>query len=86
MGSGLVDTVVLPMFAIPFSSFNPSPNSSIVVPDLSPMIGCKYQHLTRAASQRTAMLGSCLKAHHGISNNVRVWCLNIGWIPSRASQ
>ena len=62
--------------AIPFSSFNPSPNSSIGVPDLSPMVSCKYLHLAQSAagraSQRRAMLGSCLQAQHGISNSIKV--------------
>jgi hypothetical protein len=52
--------------AIPFSSFNPSSNSSIWVPDLSPTPDCVYLHLAQSAvaraSQRTAMLGSCLQA------------------------
>ena len=84
-GSELVDIVVLPMgVAIPFSSFNPTPNSFIVVLDLSPMVGCKYLHLSQSvagrASQRTAMLGSCLQAQYSISNSVRVWCPLMGWI------
>ena len=33
--------------AIPFSSFNPSPNSSIGVPDLSPVLACEYLHLSQ---------------------------------------
>ena len=71
--------------AIPFSSFNPSPNSSIGVPSLSPMVGCKHLHLSQSAagraSQRTAMLGSCLQAEHSIVT-VRIWWLPMGRIPS----
>jgi hypothetical protein len=32
------------------------------------------------ASRRTAMLGSCLQAQHGISNSVRVWWEPMGWV------
>lgn len=65
-GSRLVGTVGFPMVvAITFSSFNPSSNSSIGVSNLSPMVGCNSLHLcqsaSRRASQRTAMLGPCLK-------------------------
>jgi hypothetical protein len=31
-------------------------------------------------SQRTATLGSCQQVPLGISNSVRVWCLQTGWI------
>jgi hypothetical protein len=52
------------------------------------MVGCKYLHLSQSAagraSQRTAMLASCLQIQYGINNNVRVWCLCMGWIPSWA--
>lgn len=52
--------------AIPINSFNPSPNSSTRVPDLSSIVGYKYLHLSQSAtgraSQSTAMLGSCLQA------------------------
>jgi hypothetical protein len=34
--------------ALPFSFFNPSPNSNIGVPDFSPMVGCKYLHLSQS--------------------------------------
>ena len=76
-GSRLVGTVGFPMVvAITFSSFNPSSNSSIGVSNLSPMVGCNSLHLcqsaSRRASQRTAMLGPCLKAQYSISNSVRV--------------
>ena len=33
------------------------------------------------ASQRATLLGSYLQAILGIGNNVRFWCLLIGWIP-----
>lgn len=47
----------------PFSYFNPSPNSSIGVPGLSPIVGSKYFHMSQSAagvaSQKTAIIGSC---------------------------
>ena len=43
---------------------------------------CLCQLLGRA-SQRTAMLGSCLQVQHSISNSIRVWCLPMGWISSQ---
>ena len=80
----LLYTVVLYGVAITFSSFNPSPNFSIRVPDLSPVVGCESLHLSQSASvrasQRTAMLGSCLQIWHSISNSVRNWCPPMGWI------
>jgi hypothetical protein len=36
--------------ALPFSFFNPSPNSTIGVPDFSPMVGCKHLHLSQSAA------------------------------------
>ena len=63
LGSGLVETVGLPMGSL-------SPNSTIGIPDFSEMVGSKYLFLCQSAagrgSQRTAMLGSCLKAYHSI--------------------
>jgi hypothetical protein len=63
--------------AIPFISFSTSPNSSTGVPNLTPMIGCKYlrpsQSVADRISQRTAMLGSCLQAQHGIHNSSWAW-------------
>lgn len=32
------------------------------------------------AAQRTAIPGSCLQAHLGISSSVRIWCLQMEWI------
>jgi hypothetical protein len=50
--------------AILFSSFNPSPNSFISVPYLSPVVGCKYLYLSQSTTERfsqwTAMLDSYL--------------------------
>ena len=46
------------------------------------------EHHLRAkgeASQRTAMLGSCVQAQPDISNSIRVLCLLMGEIPSWAS-
>ena len=64
-GSELGDFVGLPVGAtILFSSFNHSPNTSIEVPEFSPMVVCKYVHLSPSTagrdSQRRDMLGSCL--------------------------
>lgn len=57
--------------AIPFSSFSLSPNSSIGIPNPNPIVGCGYLHLSQSASgrasQRTAMLSSCLQAHRCFS-------------------
>ncbi|WP_330949998.1 hypothetical protein, partial [Streptococcus anginosus] len=43
----------------------------------SSMVGCKYLHLSQSATgratQRTAMLGSCLLAQHATSNSVQFW-------------
>ena len=64
--------------AKPFSSFSPSSKSSIGVPVLSPMVGCKLPHLywseSGVASQETAIQQALL----GISNSVWVWCLQMG--------
>ena len=72
--------------AIPFSCFNPSPNFSLLVPNLRPMVACKYLHLYQSAastaSKRTGMLGSCLQAQHEVSNSGRIWCPPLGWITS----
>ena len=69
-----------------FTSFSPSSNSSIGVLDLCPMVGCKCLHMSQSAagrySQRTVMLGSCLKVQHSISQRIRVWCPSMGWILS----
>jgi hypothetical protein len=78
---------LLPVMADrPFSSFLPSPNSSIGVPMLSPVVGCGHLHLywsgSGRASQETTTSGSCRQAHLGISNSVWIWCLHVGWIPS----
>ena len=55
----LVDIVVLPMVANPFTSFNPFSNSSIGDPVLSPMVGCEHLPLhlsgSGSASQETAI-------------------------------
>ena len=49
--------------AIPFSFFNPSPNSTLPIPDLMSNGWEKYLHLPQPAAcrafQRMAMLGSC---------------------------
>jgi hypothetical protein len=60
------------------------PNSSIGVPVLSPMVGCKHPHLcwsgSGRASQQTAVSVFCQQAFLGICNSVWVWCLHVGWI------
>ena len=43
---------------IHFSSFNLSPNSSIVVPNLSPMVGCKHLNLSQSAASRASQFMS----------------------------
>jgi hypothetical protein len=84
-GSGLVDTVGLPI-GLPSSSapsvlilwWGPQPQSNYWL----------YLQLSQSAadraSQRPIMLGSCLQAQHGISNSVRVWCMAMRWILSWA--
>ena len=71
--------------ANPFSSFSPFSNSSIGVPVLTPMVGCKYLPLylsgSGRASQETAIPSSCQQALLGIHNHVWVWHLYMGWIP-----
>ena len=71
--------------AKPFSSFSPSPNSSIRVPEISPMAGFKHPHLylsgSGRASQGAAIPGSYHQALLGIIYSVRVWCLQMEWIP-----
>jgi hypothetical protein len=39
-----------------FSFFNPSPNSSRVVPELSPIVGCKKLQLSQSSAGRLANL------------------------------
>jgi hypothetical protein len=71
--------------ANPFSSFSPTPNSSIGVPKLSPMAAFELPHLywsgCGTASHRTAIPGSWQQVFLGISISVWVWCLQMGWIP-----
>jgi hypothetical protein len=75
--------------ANPFSSSSPSPNSSIGVPMLSPMVGCEHPHLywsdSGRASQKTAIAGSCQLALLGISNSDWIWCFFMEWIPRLGS-
>ena len=70
--------------ANPFSSFSPSPNSSIGSSMLSLMIGCKHLYLywsgSGRASQGTTRPGSCQQVLLDISNSVWVWYLQMGWI------
>lgn len=79
LGSGLTDTVGIPMWLT--SPSIPSPNYSIGVPNLILMLGYNYLHLSQSAtdraSQRTAMLDSYLQAKYSMSNSVRVWWLAI---------
>jgi len=64
---------------------SPSSNSSILVPNNNPMVGCKYLHLslsvTGIASLRTAIVSFCLHTRYGLSNSVRIWCAHTGCIP-----
>jgi hypothetical protein len=57
--------------ANPLSSFSPSPNSSIGIPLLNPMVDCEHPHLfwsgTDRAFQGTSIPGSCQEALLGIS-------------------
>ena len=41
--------------AIYFSFFSPSPNSAIKGPNLSPMVGCKYLHLSQSAAGKAVL-------------------------------
>ena len=52
LGSGLVEPAGLPMglVTLPFSFFNPPPDSTIGVPDFNPMDGCKYPFLSQSAA------------------------------------
>ena len=74
---GLIDTICLPMGLLSPSapSINPSPASSIGIPDFYPVFSYEYLHLSQSAAgrapQRTAMLDSCLPAQHGINNSFR---------------
>jgi hypothetical protein len=62
-----------------------SPNSSIGIPVLSVMVGCKHLHLywsgSATSSQETAISGSYHQALLGISNSDWVWWLHMSWIP-----
>ena len=77
--SGLVETVGLPMglqtSSVP--SIFSSPNSSVGVSNFSLKVSCKYLHLSQSAasraSQRTAIVGSCLLPSS---------CLNLSWFPA----
>jgi hypothetical protein len=50
----------------------------------SPLVGCKYLHLTLSAAcwvfQRAVMLGPFLWVLHSLSNSVRPWDLPLSWI------
>jgi hypothetical protein len=71
------------------SYFSPSPNSSIGVPMLSPIVGCKHLHLCLSgsdrASQEIAISGSYQQALFDISNSDWVWWLHMGWTPTWGS-
>ena len=62
----MIDIVVLPIYIVanPFSSFSPTPNSSIGISVLSLVIGCKHLYWSGAgrASQGTALSGYCQQA------------------------
>ena len=83
---GLVDWYCCSSYGVanPFRSFSPSPNPSIGVTVLSPMVDCKHPHMywsgSGRSSQETSISGSCQEALRGISNSVWVWCLQMGWM------
>ena len=71
------------------SSFQLFPSSTAGVSSFCPLVGCKYLHLTLStacwASQRAAMLGSCLQSHHSISKSQALeppleLDPNLGWL------
>ena len=80
----MVDIVVLPMVATPYSSFSPFSNSSTGDSIFNPKSGCKnvpyYLSLSCGASEETPIAGSCQKALIVIFHSVWVWCLYVGWI------
>ena len=84
MGFWTVDIVVLPMGLQTLQLLQIFPNS-IVVPALSPIGSRVHPHLYCSgysrASEGTKISGSRQQAFIGISNNVWVWCLQIGWMP-----
>jgi hypothetical protein len=56
---------------IPFSPFNPSPNSSVGAPDLTPMLGSKCLYLSQSAAGSLSEDSHVkLQAQHGIGNSV----------------
>ena len=66
----VIDIVVLPMVAKPFSSFSPFSNSSIGDPKLITMVGCQHPPLQGSSSgwdsQEAAISGSYQQALFGI--------------------
>lgn len=86
LGVWLVDIVLLPRWLQTFSSFSPSPNPSIWVPIIRPMVAWElldlYSSVSGRASQETAISG-CQQALLCINNSVWVWCLYMGRIPRR---
>jgi hypothetical protein len=77
VGVCLVDIVVLPMVASPFSSFSYFSNSSIVNPMVRPMVGLEYPPLylsgSARASQETTTSGCFQQVLLDINNSVCVW-------------
>jgi hypothetical protein len=69
------------------SSLSPSPNSSIRIPMISSMVGCKHQHLYWSGSRQSLSgdsyirLLSAKELTSWHSNSVWVWWLHMGWIP-----
>jgi hypothetical protein len=77
-GSTVVDPICLSVEFLSLSHFS---NSSIRVPKLHLMFGCVFciclSQLLGGTSQRTAKLGSGLRAKQRIINSVRDWCLSM---------
>jgi hypothetical protein len=69
----------------PPSGLPSSASSSFSLVQPSPVVGCKYLHLTLSAAccifQRIVMLGPFLWVLHSLSNSVRLWDLPLSWIP-----
>jgi hypothetical protein len=84
-GPGLVNTVGLPMGLLSPSAPSILPLSTLLLGSLTSVqclavniCNCLSQLLEEPLRGQPAMLGFCLQAQYGISNNIRVWCLPMG--------